>query len=709
MGVCPTYGTAAFHMTRFLAPTLLGLLVSASALRAEVGMWTFDNFPSSRVQKTYGFAPDQAWLDHVRLSSVRLATGCSGSFVSPDGLVMTNHHCARRCIQDLSTPQQDLTAGGFYARSPAEERTCPRMEINQLIGIEDVTRRVQGVTRDLSGAAFLRAQKGEFARIEKACQTSDKLRCEVVTLYHGGQYHLYTYRRWKKDVRLVFAPEESIAFFGGDPDNFNFPRYDLDVAFLRVYDDGKALQTPDYFRWSTDGARDGELTFVSGNPGKTSRLLTVAQLASLRDEMIPLKLARLAQERGWVAQFAERGAEERRISRATLFGVENSYKAWFGRRDALLDPAFFASKVKEEQSLRARVAKVPALQKEVGGAWDAIAHATRTEEKLERETTWIRSENKYFSELFGIARNLVWGVTERQKPDVERYREFTDARLPATELLTFSKAPIYPELEVELFSLGLTKMREELGADHPYVKKVLEKDSPRQLATRLVKGTKLYDVGLRRSLWNGGPEAIAASEDPMIVFVRRLDPEMRGARKAYEDQVESVVRKNAELIAKARFQLEGTSRYPDATFTARLSYGSVRGWTREDGIQVPPFTEMGGAFARATGEPPFDLPASWLKAKDRLTLITPFDFVTTNDIIGGNSGSPVINRNAEIVGLVFDGNLPSLGGDYGFDIRNNRTVAVDSRALTEALRVVYGADRLVQEIQPPAPRTTGPR
>ena len=305
--------------------------------------------------------------------------------------------------------------------------------------------------------------------------------------------------------------------------------------------------------------------------------------------------------------------------------MENSYKGWFGRRDALTDPVFFATKVKEEQSLRARVAKIPALQKEVGGAWDAIARATTTEEKLERETTWIRSENKYFSELFGIARNLVWGVAERQKPDVERYREFTDARLPATELVTFTKAPIYSELEVELLTLGLTKMREELGADHPYVRKVLGKDSPRQLATRLVQGTKLYDVGLRRSLWNGGPEAVAASDDPMIVFARRLDGDMRLARKRYEDQVESVVRKNSELIAKARFQLDGTSNYPDATFTARLSYGSVRGWTREDGIQVPPFTEFAGAFARATGEPPFDLPGSWLKAKDRLTPTTPFD------------------------------------------------------------------------------------
>jgi hypothetical protein len=694
---------------RLLASTLLALLVSAPAARAEEGMWTFDNFPTGRVQKTYGFSPDPAWLDHVRLSSVRLALGCSGSFVSPDGLVMTNHHCARRCVQDLSTSQQDLNANGFYARTQAEERTCPRMEINQLVGMQDVTARVQGATKGLSGAEFNRAQKAEFARIEKACQTSDQLRCEVVTLYHGGRYQLYTYRRWKKDVRLVFAPEESIAFFGGDPDNFNFPRYDLDVSFLRVYEDGKPLKTPEYFRWSEGGPRESELTFVSGNPGHTSRLLTVAQLVAVRDDFIPVKLQRLAQLRGWTSQFAERSAEARRISRSELFGVENAYKGWVGRRESLLDPVFFASKVKEEQSLRARVAKVPALQREVGGAWDAIAQATRVEEKLERETTWIRAENKYYSDLFGIARNLVWGVAERQKADTERYREFTDARLPTTELVTFSKAPIYPELEVELLTLGLTKMREELGADHPYVKEVLGKDSPRQLATRVVQGTKLADVALRRSLWNGGPAAIAASDDPMIALVRRLDPEMRKARKTYEDQVESVVRKSSELIAKARFQLDGTSNYPDATFTARLSYGSVRGWAREDGTQVKPFTDFSGAFARATGEPPFDLPQSWLKAKDRLTATTPFDFVTTNDIIGGNSGSPVINRKAEIVGLVFDGNLPSLGGDYGFDLRNNRTVAVDSRALTEALRVVYGADRLVQELQPSPPRTSGPR
>ncbi len=424
---------------RLLPSLLLVLALAAPAVRAEEGMWTFDNFPSAKVEKAYGFSPDKAWLDHVRLSSVRLALGCSGSFVSPDGLVMTNHHCARRCIQDLSTPEQDLTAKGFYARTQADERTCPRMEINQLTTIKDVTAPVQAATRGLSGEAFNRAQKAEFSRLEKACQTSDQLRCEVVTLYRGGQYHLYTYRRWKKDVRLVFAPEEAIAFFGGDPDNFNFPRYDLDVSFLRVYEDGKPLQTPEYFRWSPAGAREGELTFVSGNPGSTGRLLTVAQLAALRDQFLPLRLERLAQLRGWVAQYQQRSPEARRTSQDELFGVENSYKGMFGRREALLDPVFFAAKVKEEQALRARVAKMPALQKDVGGAWDAIAQATATELKLERETTWIRSANKYYSELFGIARNLVWGAAERQKPDTERYREFTDARLPATELVIFNQ------------------------------------------------------------------------------------------------------------------------------------------------------------------------------------------------------------------------------------------------------------------------------
>ncbi|HSP20218.1 MAG TPA: S46 family peptidase, partial [Myxococcaceae bacterium] len=385
--------------TRALPALALALALAAPAARAEEGMWTFDNFPAGKVEKTYGFSPDRTWLDHVRLSSVRLALGCSGSFVSPDGLVMTNHHCARRCIQDLSTPEQDLTARGFYAKSPSEERTCPRMEINQLTTIKDVTAQVQGATRGLSGDGYNKAQKAEFSRIEKACQTSDQLRCEVVTLYRGGQYHLYTYRRWKKDVRLVFAPEESIAFFGGDPDNFNFPRYDMDVSFLRVYEDGKPLQTPDYFRWSPGGARDGELTFVSGNPGSTSRLMTVAQLAAERDQLLPAKLERLAQLRGWVSQFQQRSPEARRISQDELFGVENSYKGTIGRREALVDPVFFASKVKDEQALRARVSKVPALQKEAGGAWDAIAQATATEVKLEPETTWIRSANRYYSEL----------------------------------------------------------------------------------------------------------------------------------------------------------------------------------------------------------------------------------------------------------------------------------------------------------------------
>src|SRR5215813_1592081 len=491
----------------------LALLLATTVAHADEGMWTFDNFPRAAVQKSYGFEPDQSWLDHVRLSSVRLGQGCSGSFVSPDGLVMTNHHCARRCIQDLSTAQQDLTAKGFYAATREQERTCPRMEINQLISIKDVTPRVQKAIEALSGKAFNDALRAEFARIEKECQTSDRLRCEVVTLYRGGMYQLYTYKRWKKDVRLVFAPEESVAFFGGDPDNFNFPRYDLDVSFLRVYEDGKPLQTPEYFRWSDAGAKEGELTFVSGNPGNSSRLLTVAQLAALRDVLIPLKLERLAQLRGWVDQYQQRSPEARRTSRDELFGVQNAYKAWFGRRDTLTDPVFFASKVKAEEALRERIAKDPKLAAKYGGAWEAIARASELEVRIERETTWIRSENKYYSDLFGIARNLVWGTEELKKPNTERYREFSDARLPQTELITFSKSPIHADLEVELFTLGLTKMREELGADHPYVRKVLGNDSPRQLATRVVRETKLYDVAVRRGLRDGGGRGLQGPDD----------------------------------------------------------------------------------------------------------------------------------------------------------------------------------------------------
>ncbi|MBX5481525.1 MAG: S46 family peptidase [Myxococcaceae bacterium] len=680
-------------MNRLLIVTALVLSAAASA---DEGMWTFNNFPSAKVKKASGFAPSQAWLDDVRLSSARLAGGCSASFVSPDGLVLTNHHCARRCIDELSTAKTNFIANGFYAKTLADELRCPAVEVNQLLDITDVTERVTRATRGLSGEAFEAAQKAELAKIEKECAQGDEVRCDVVTLYQGGQYQLYRYARFQ-DVRLVFAPEEAIAFFGGDPDNFEFPRYDLDVSFLRVYKDGKPAKTDHYFRWSKAGAAEGELTFVSGNPGKTSRLDTIAELEYARDWALPERLMYLAELRGLLMGFQKRGPEQTRISNNVKFGVENSLKALRGRREALVDPTLFAQKVAEEKALQSKVNQNPRRKKLYGTAWAEIEKAVEQEKNIRKELTWLERSAGTGSDLFRIARTLLRASEELPKPNAERLQEYTDARLPSLKQSLFSPAPIYPELETELVAFYLEKLRQVLGPDHPAVKAVLGKESPEALAKKVVAGTKLADVKQRQALFDGGAKAVAASGDPMIDLVRRLDPAARAVRKQYEDQIESVMRKNAELIARARFELYGTSVYPDATFSPRLSYGSVKGYV-EDGKPVPPFTRMGGTFERATGEEPFALPKSWLAAKTKLNLDTPMNFVTTNDIIGGNSGSPVINKNAEIVGLIFDGNIQSLGGEYGFDEKTNRAVAVHSAAILEALRTIYGADRLVKEI-----------
>ncbi len=680
---------------------LLAALAAAPLLAgADEGMWTYDNFPRDRVEKSYGFSPSDAWLAKARLSSARLAGGCSASFVSGGGLVMTNHHCAHSCIEQLSTARRDYVKSGFFARTQADEVRCPEIEVNQLVAIADVTARITGATAGKSGAGFFRAQRAERARIEKECQTSDALRCEVVSLYHGGVYDLYTYRRFQ-DVRLVFAPEFAIAFFGGDPDNFNYPRYDLDVAFLRVYQDGKPAATPDHFTWSPAGPKEGELTFVSGNPGRTSRGLTVAQLADARDVALPDALMGLAEYRGLLTEYARRGPEEARTANATLFYVENGYKALRGRWLALRDPAFFATKVKAEADFKAALARDPARAAKVLPAYDAIAGAVAAFDRI-RTRYGIEEPVRRGGELLAIARTLVRAAVERNKPNAERLREFGDAARPQLLQRTFSAAPVHPEFETFQLRYWLTQVRERLGADDPFVHEALGRESPAELAERLVKGTRLADVAYRKRLWDGGQKAIdaAAKTDPLVAFALRIDADGRAVRKVYDETIHPVLVKNQEILARARFDLEGASSYPDATFSPRLSYGAVKGY-REDGRTVAPFTTLAGAFERATGREPFALPASWLAARGKLDLSTPFDFVTDNDIIGGNSGSPVFDRNLQIVGLVFDGNIQSLGGDYGFDDAVNRTVAVDSAALLEALRTVYGAKRIVEELRPP--------
>lgn len=682
----------------------LALALAAGPALADEGMWTYDIFPSAKVQEAYGFAPTRAWLDEARLASARLANGCSASFVSPEGLVLTNHHCVHACVEHLSTAERDLVERGYLARSRAEELRCPAMEVNQLAKITDVTDRIARATKGKEGKAYAEALQAEIARLEKGCAKSDRVRCDVVTLYGGGQYHLYEYRRFQ-DVRLVFAPELASAFFGGDPDNFTFPRYNFDVAFLRVWEDGKPAKTRNWFRWSEKGAQEGELVFVSGHPGRTSRLLTVSQLEFERDVALPERLLYLAELRGILLEFGRRGPEQKRIALTDLFAVENSLKALRGRHEALLDPALFGQLAGRERELRRWVEQEPERKAAWGTAWDEIAEAQGRlrnlyDEYLYAEGTGrvLRQPRGIMGDLFALARGLVRAAEERSKPDEKRLREFTDANLPALEAQLFSEAPIYPELEYVKLSFSLRKLREELGTDHPFVRKVLGKHAPEDLARQLVEGTKLADVSFRRSLYAGGAEAIAASTDPMIVLARTVDPDARAVRARYEQEVDAVQQRAGQQIARARFAALGTSTYPDATFTLRLSYGAVEGY-EEKGERIAPITRVAGLYERATGSDPYALPPSWLRAKEKLDLDTPMNFASTNDIIGGNSGSPVINRNHEIVGLVFDGNIQSLGGEYGFDPATNRAVSVHSQVILEALDKVYGADSLLQEIR----------
>lgn len=685
------------RLVPWVALAIVAGVFTPSAARADEGMWTYDAFPKDRLRAAHGVQLDDAFLTRARLASVRLARGCSASFVSPEGLVMTNHHCARTCIKDLSRAGQDLHHDGFFARTPAEEKRCPNVEANQLVEIADVTARVAKATSGLADKAFNDALKAETARIEKECATADDLRCDVVTLYQGGKYHLYKYRRYQ-DVRLVFAPEHAIAFFGGDPDNFDFPRYDLDVTFLRVWKNGKPIATPEHFPWTRGNLREGAVTFVSGHPGRTSRLFTVAQLEYTRDVRLPELIARLSELRGLLTEFGNRGAEARRASQNDLFGVENSLKALKGRHQALLDKTFFAGKVAEEQALRSAIAKRPELAKAAGGAHAAIERALARQREIRKRLGHLEQGEGFGGELFAHARTLVRAPVEYARPNHERLTEYGDAARPQVMQALLNPAPIAADVEILKLTFSLTKLREALSPDDPIVRKVLGQDAPADLAARVVRGTKLADPAARKQLFDGGAAAITASKDPMIALARLVDDDARAIRKLYEDEIEGPIKQSGEAIAKARFAIHGTDTYPDATFTLRLSYGTVKGWIK-DGVPVAPFTNLAGAFERATGRPPFGLPPSWLKAKAKLDLTTPFNFVSTNDIIGGNSGSPVFDVDGAVVGVIFDGNPPSLGGDYGFDPVNNRAISVDARAILHALERIYGAERLVRELR----------
>lgn len=672
------------------------LLITSLSGHADEGMWTIDNLPKDKIAKATGIKIDPQWIDKIMRSSVRLGNGCSASFVSSQGLVMTNHHCLRDCVYKLSTKSQNYLNDGFNARKTSEEKQCPALEVNRLVDIKNVTQEVHKELNGLSGEAYSTAKKKISANLEKSCSKDpEKERCDLVDLYRGGEFHLYRYQRYT-DVRLVFAPEQAMGHFGGDPDNFNFPRYSFDVSFVRVYENGKPLVNPNFFSWSTTAPYNGEPSFITGHPGSTQRLLTVAQLIDARDHSLPDAIADLSEMRGQLQQFQKRSSEFDRIAQSKIARVENGLKAMKGRVLALRDPQFFGKIQKKESDFRRRLQQDPKKKREYGDPWGGIEKATKLYRSRSDEFSFI-AFGTFDSELIGHARHLLRNPVEAQKPNGERLREYTDARLPQLKQALFSEAPIYDDLEILSIEFALTKMREKLSPDHPFVRKVLGNASPAEMARRLVKDTRLKTKKEREKFWNGGAKMVGESQDPIFALVRLIDEDSRQLRKIYEETIDPEIQRNSEKIAKAQFDLFGKSTYPDATFSLRLSYGNIKGWT-EKGKAIDPITRVPGIYQRATGSDPFALPESWLKAKDKLSKDTAFNFVSTNDIIGGNSGSPVINKKAEIMGLVFDGNIHSLGGAYGFDESMNRAVSLDAGLIREALEKVYSADHITQEL-----------
>jgi hypothetical protein len=674
---------------RFAAGTAL-LALSATAARADEGMWTFDAFPAAKMRAAYGWAPDQAWLDKVRGAAVRLTGGCSASFVSNAGLILTNHHCVATCVEENSTAQNNILEKGFTARTRGEERKCAGQQAEVVTGIRDVTPQMKAAIGSATGADAVRARTGAAARLEsEGCTDTARTRCQVVSLYGGGQYKLYTYRKYS-DVRLVWAPEAQAAQFGGDPDNFNFPRYSMDGSFLRAYENGQPVSTPQHLTWNPRAPQDGEATFVVGNPGSTQRLFTGDQLAFQREVALPMTLATLSELRGRLISAMKASPERAREGAETLSGIENSLKVYIGRVKALNDPAFTGRLAAAEAELKRRSAANPAI----GDPWRDIAAATQAQRAIYVERAYSMPQG----DLFGYAMTLVRAAAERAKPNAERLPGYSDSALPLVEKRVTDERPIYPWLDQLDMEWSLSKAREYLGADHQQTRLLLGRESPEALSARLVSGTRLADPAVRRALWTGGAAAIAASTDPMIVYARSLDANDRALQKRYDAEVDAPLTAARARLADARFAAFGDSNYPDATFTLRISYGKVQGWT-ERGQQVPTRTLFGGTFDRATGAEPFDLAPAFAANQARINKNTTYNYVTTNDIIGGNSGSPVIDKAGTVIGAAFDGNIHSLGGNYGYDPTLNRTVVVSTAAIDEALRTIYPAPALLAELR----------
>ncbi len=667
----------------------------------DEGMWTFNNVPREEIKRRYGFEVTNEWLQKVQLASVRFNNGGSGSFVSPNGLVLTNYHIVEDIVGELSTAEKDYAKEGFVARSRADELKAPNLELNVLISLEDVTDRVNRVVKSgMSDVEANAARRAEIGIIEQESATATGLRSDVVTLYQGGQYSLYRYKKYT-DVRLVFVPEFQAAFFGGDPDNFNFPRFNIDMALVRVYENDQPVKVDNYFKWSRAGARDGELVFVTGHPGSTSRLNTVAHLESLREVSIPLVLRMLESRRGMLKSYMAQGEEQTRRAQNELNSIENSIKVYKGQLAGLSDVRLMTKKRKSEQALRNAVLANERMQKEYGEAWDAIAKGRKDLALYERDRRFMDLASGFNTSLFTHARNLVRLAEENEKPDAKRLPEFVSLRRPQLEAALYSTAPIYDDFEKLKLGNSLAFLESEYGVNSSFAKKVLKGKSPAARAAELIDGTKLKDVDYRRQLVAGGKKAIDDSSDPLIELARSIDKEARAVRKRYEEEVVAVERANYAKVARALFEQQGTSLYPDATFTLRLSYGAVKGYREPDGKWVPPFTTLGGLYARARSfhhKFPYNLPTRWMSRRAAVNQRTPFNFVSSNDIVGGNSGSPTINKKAELVGLIFDGNIQSIAGSFDYDESVNRSISVDARGMIEILRKIFNANHIADEL-----------
>jgi hypothetical protein len=686
-------------MSRFLAALIfLGVLPMVAA---DEGMWLFSDPPRQILKERHGFEPTEEWLRHLRLASVRLNNGGSGSFVSASGLLLTNHHVGADALQKLSPADKDYYKDGFRARSRSEELKCPDLEVNVLQDIEDVTARVnEAVKGDMSPAQASGARRSVIAAIEKESMEKTKLRSDVVTLYNGGLYHLYRYKKYT-DVRLVFAPEKAIASFGGDVDNFEFPRFDLDICFFRVYEDGEPLKCEHFLKWSAAGPVEGELVFVSGHPGTTQRMETYERLRFRRDVILPYTLARIRNREANLIQFSAQSPTHAKWGQKDLYSSANSRKAFSGQYQGLLNAELMQEKRKRE-GLMVNASSVHRKTGEMSypEALEAIAKTQGTLKGFYQEYSLLEVGDAFDTTLYKIARDLVRLAEEKPKPNGERLKEYRDSALSSLELALFSPAPIYPELEQSKLKTSLTFLAERLGGEHPHVVKILAGQSPEVRAAALVRGTKLADVAERRRLAAGGKAAIAESDDPLIQFVRQVDPDARALRKRYEEEVEERERQSYAAIARTNFQVLGKGVAPDATFTLRLAFGVVKGY-EVSGVKLPFHTTFAGLFQREKtneGQEPFHLPERWMKNRDKLDLQTPFNFVSTADTIGGNSGSPVVNKAGEFVGINFDRNRHGLVRNFIYTDVQARHIAVHSAGIVEALRKLYDVQPLLEEI-----------